>query len=153
MLPRVVRMGLKARSSQHRQQEISSRSCFMMLHRYRKTMQHGTQKRLSEPQRLPVLPLYTVEDVKKALPLFDVKPYDTIFHLGNGIKYRFLTPAISLVPEPLKFGFRTAGRKRKWYSPVILAKKAIPLSETHLRPLNQISSLWNQHMVTGSISH
>ena len=40
--------------------------------------------------RPEIQPLYTINDVWDVLPLFDVKTYEEIVHLGNGIKYRFL---------------------------------------------------------------
>ncbi len=63
------------------------------------------------------LPLYTVDDVKAVIPLFDVKPYDEIFHLGNGIKYRFLDAGHILGSGTSNCGFRTVKRKRRSYFP------------------------------------
>lgn len=38
----------------------------------------------------PVKPIYTVNDVRNTMPLFEVIPYGKIFHIGNGLKFRFL---------------------------------------------------------------
>lgn len=40
-------------------------------------------------EREPILPLYTIEDVRRCLPLFEGKPYSKAEDLGKGLRYRF----------------------------------------------------------------
>jgi len=63
--------------------------------------------------RPPVYPLYTTEDVRNVIPLFDVKPYEKIFHLGNGIKYRFLDAGHILGSGTLEFSFQEGSGEKK----------------------------------------
>lgn len=71
-----------------------------------------TKKALREGKP-PVHPLYTTENVKKVLPLFDVKPYDKVFHLGNGIKYRFLDAGHILGSGSLEFTYQDSSTEKK----------------------------------------
>ena len=41
-------------------------------------------RRAMRTGRPPAQPLYTTEDVEKVLPLFEVKEYNKIYHLGGG---------------------------------------------------------------------
>ncbi|MBS1113242.1 MAG: fold hydrolase [Nitrospirae bacterium] len=84
-------------------------------------------KKAVRAAKIPILPLYTVEDVKKALPLFEVKPYDTIFHLGNGIKYRFLDAGHILGSGTLEVWFEDSGGEKKIVFSGDIGKKDNPI--------------------------
>jgi metallo-beta-lactamase family protein len=70
-------------------------------------------KKALRADKPPVYPLYNSEDVKKTLPLFDVKPYDKIFHLGNGVKYRFLDAGHILGSGTLEFTYQDSRSAKK----------------------------------------
>jgi len=61
----------------------------------------------------PVEPLYTAADVESLLPLFDLKPYDKIFHLGSGIKYRFIDAGHILGSASLELWYQDSEEEKK----------------------------------------
>jgi metallo-beta-lactamase family protein len=75
----------------------------------------------------PVLPLYTVDDVKCVIPLFDVKPYDRIFDLGNGIKYRFVDAGHILGSGTLELWFQDSEKEKKIVFSGDIGKKDNPI--------------------------
>jgi metallo-beta-lactamase family protein len=77
--------------------------------------------------RPPVLPLYTVEDVGDVLSLFDVKPYEELCNLGNGIKYRFLDAGHILGSGTLEVWFQDSEREKKIVFSGDIGKKGNPI--------------------------
>lgn len=77
--------------------------------------------------REPVLPLYTLEDVKKTLPLCDVKPYGTIFGLARGIRYRFLDAGHILGSGTLELWYEDGGDEKKIVFSGDIGKKGNPI--------------------------
>ena len=63
--------------------------------------------------RPEIQPLYTINDVWDVLPLFDVKKYEEIFHIGNGIKYRFLDAGHILGSGTLELWFQDSEKEKK----------------------------------------
>ncbi len=61
----------------------------------------------------PVEPLYTTADVESLLPLFDLKPYDKLFHLGEGVKYRFIDAGHILGSASLEFWYQDSAKEKK----------------------------------------
>lgn len=84
-------------------------------------------KRAIRAGRLPVLPLYTVEDVKNTMPFFETKPYDTIFYLGNGMRYRFLDAGHILGSGSLEIWFQDNGGEKKIVFSGDIGKKGNPI--------------------------
>ncbi|OGW37365.1 MAG: MBL fold hydrolase [Nitrospirae bacterium RBG_13_39_12] len=87
--------------------------------------------RAGEP---PVFPLYTINDVKNVIPLFDVKSYDKIFHLGNGIKYRFVDAGHILGSGTLELWFQDRGKEKKIVFSGDIGKKNNPIVRDPLTP-------------------
>ncbi len=75
----------------------------------------------------PVLPLYTVEDVRSVLPLFDEKPYGTVFNLGSGIRYRFLDAGHILGSGTLEVWFQDSEKEKKIVFSGDIGKKGNPI--------------------------
>jgi metallo-beta-lactamase family protein len=83
----------------------------------------------------PAIPLYTAEDVKDVIPLFDVKPYDTIFHMGNGIKYRFLDAGHILGSGTLELWYQDSEKEKKIVFSGDIGKKGNPIIRDPLIPI------------------
>jgi metallo-beta-lactamase family protein len=75
----------------------------------------------------PVSPLYTVEDVKKVLPLFKRVPYGKMGHAGKGIKYRFLDAGHILGSGSLELWFQEGPREKKILFSGDIGKKGNPI--------------------------
>ena len=74
-----------------------------------------------------VVPLYTIDDAKAVIPLFDVKPYDEIFHLGNGMKYRFLDAGHILGSGTLELWYQDSEKEKKIVFSGDIGKKGNPI--------------------------
>lgn len=61
----------------------------------------------------PVEPLYTVSDAESLFPLFDLKPYGKLFHLGSGVKYRFIDAGHILGSASLEFWYQDSAKEKK----------------------------------------
>ncbi len=75
----------------------------------------------------PVLPLYTIEDVKKVLPLITRVPYGKLFPTGKGIKYRFLDAGHILGSGSLEMWFQDSPREKKILFSGDIGKKGNPI--------------------------
>jgi len=91
-------------------------------------------RKASRAGKPPVLPLYTTEDVKRVLPLFDVKPYDKMFHLGNGIKYRFLDAGHILGSGSLELYYQDSSKEKKVVFAGDIGKKDNPIVRDPVTP-------------------
>ncbi|HXX80698.1 MAG TPA: MBL fold metallo-hydrolase, partial [Thermodesulfovibrionales bacterium] len=74
-----------------------------------------------------VPPLYTVEDVRKAVPLFKRVPYGKIEYTGKGIKYRFLDAGHILGSGSLELWFQDGPREKKILFSGDIGKKGNPI--------------------------
>jgi metallo-beta-lactamase family protein len=77
--------------------------------------------------KTPFFPLYTVDDVRNVIPLFDVKPYESIFHLGNRIKYRFLDAGHILGSGTLELWVQDSETEKKIVFSGDIGKKNNPI--------------------------
>lgn len=75
----------------------------------------------------PVEPLYTSVDVDHTLPLFDVKPYDKMFHLAPGVKFRFLDAGHILGSASLEIWFQDSEKEKKIVFSGDIGKKGNPI--------------------------
>jgi metallo-beta-lactamase family protein len=82
----------------------------------------------------PVFPLYTTDDVADVIPLFDVKPYDEIFHLGKGIKCRFLDAGHILGSGSLEFFYQDSNKEKKIIFAGDIGKKGNPIVRDPVTP-------------------
>jgi len=72
-------------------------------------------------------PLYTVEDVKKAVTFFDRKSYDKIEHLGKGVKYRFVDAGHILGSGTLELWYQDSPREKRIVFSGDIGKKGNPI--------------------------
>lgn len=77
--------------------------------------------------KMPVLPLYTTEDVKNTLHFFETKPYNTIFHLGKGIRCRFWDAGHILGSSSLEIWYQDGGAEKKIVFSGDIGKKDNPI--------------------------
>lgn len=84
--------------------------------------------------RPPVEPLYTAADVENLFPLFDVKPFDKVFHLAPGIKYRFIDAGHILGAATLEIWFQESEIEKKIVFSGDIGKKGNPIIKDPLTP-------------------
>ncbi len=75
----------------------------------------------------PVEPLYTVEDVDNLMQLFDTRAYDTVFHLGPGVRYRFIDAGHILGSASIEIWFQDGPREKKIIFSGDIGKKGNPI--------------------------
>lgn len=85
--------------------------------------------------KTPREPLYTAEDVREVIPLFDVKPYEKIYHLGNGIRYRFLDAGHILGSGTLEIWFRDGEKEKKIIFSGDIGKRGNPILRDPVTPV------------------
>lgn len=77
--------------------------------------------------RPPVEPLYTISDVEGMMGLFDVREYGKIFHLGGGVKFRFVDAGHILGSASLEIWFQDSEREKKIVFSGDIGKKGNPI--------------------------
>jgi len=75
----------------------------------------------------PVLPLYTVDDVRASIPFFNKISYGKIGHTGKGIKYRFLDAGHILGSGTLEIWFQEGPKEKKIIFSGDIGKKGNPI--------------------------
>ncbi|MBI5886539.1 MAG: MBL fold metallo-hydrolase [Deltaproteobacteria bacterium] len=113
LLPRVVRDGFKGRiiTTQATRDLLEP-----MLYDSAAIQESDAAWETKKGMRLgkePVEPLYTSEDVTSILPRFDLKPYNKVFHLGNGVKCRFIDAGHILGSASLEIWFQDSAKEKK----------------------------------------
>lgn len=61
----------------------------------------------------PVEPAYTADDVRKVLPLFEAREYQKLYHLGKGVKYRFLDAGHLLGSSSIELWYQEGAKEKK----------------------------------------
>ncbi|HBG46855.1 MAG TPA: MBL fold hydrolase [Deltaproteobacteria bacterium] len=84
-------------------------------------------RRAMRTGRPPAQPLYTTEDVEKVLPLFEVKEYNKIYHLGGGVKFRFLDAGHILGSASLEIWYQDSDKEKKIVFSGDIGKKGNPI--------------------------
>ncbi len=82
----------------------------------------------------PVEPLYANGDVDAALRLFDARPYDKLFHLGNGVKFRFFDAGHILGSATLEMTFQDSKKEKKIVFSGDIGKEGNPIIKDPLTP-------------------
>ncbi len=72
-------------------------------------------------------PLYTVEDVRKAIPFFEKIPYGRIEHLGQGVKFRFVDAGHILGSGTLELWYQDSPVEKKIAFSGDIGKKGNPI--------------------------
>ncbi|MDP2689358.1 MAG: MBL fold metallo-hydrolase [Deltaproteobacteria bacterium] len=82
----------------------------------------------------PVEPLYANGDVDAALRLFDARPYDKLFHLSNGVKFRFFDAGHILGSATLELFFQDSKKEKKIVFSGDIGKEGNPIIKDPLTP-------------------
>lgn len=72
-------------------------------------------------------PLYTVDDVREALPLIDRKPYGETVHLGKGVSFRFWDAGHILGSETVEMWYQDSPVQKKIVFSGDIGKKSNPI--------------------------
>lgn len=72
-------------------------------------------------------PLYTVDDVRRALPLIDKKPYCERVHLGKGVSFRFWDAGHILGSETVELWYQDGPAQKKIVFSGDIGKKSNPI--------------------------
>jgi metallo-beta-lactamase family protein len=135
MLPRVVKEGFKGKIFT----TSATRDLLeLMLYDSAHIQENDAEWQSKKAQRAGkplILPLYTTDDVKEVIPLFDVKPYGELFHLGNGIKYRFLDAGHILGSGTLELWFQDSEKEKKIVFSGDIGKKGNPIIRDPFTPI------------------
>jgi len=134
MLPRLAREGFKGKvfstSATHDLLDPMLRdSANIQL----QDAEWATRKNL-RAGRPAVEPLYTVEDVDRILMLFEVRPYDKLFHLGDGIKYRFFDAGHILGSATLELFYHDGSQEKRIVFSGDIGKEGNPIIRDPLTP-------------------
>lgn len=127
MLPRVVKEGFKGSIvTTPGTRDLLELMLYDSAHIQESDAEWLTRKavRAGKP---PVIPLYTIDDVKHVFPLCDVKEYGRIFNLGSGMKYRFLDAGHILGSGTLELWFQDSQEEKKIVFSGDIGKKGNPI--------------------------
>lgn len=75
----------------------------------------------------PAAPLYSTDDVEAALPLFDVREYNAVYHLGHGVKFRLLDAGHILGSASVEIWYQDSDREKKIVFSGDIGKKGNPI--------------------------
>lgn len=134
MLPRIVREGFQGRII-----TTSATKDLLELMLYdsaniQETDAEWLTRKALRAGKPPIFPLYASDDVKKVIPLFDVKPYDKIFHLGSGLQYRFFDAGHILGSISLELHYQDSDREKKIIFSGDIGKKGNPIIQDPSAP-------------------
>jgi len=135
MLPRIVKEGFKGRIiTTSATEDLLEIMLYDSAHIQESDTEWLTRKAL-RAGKPPVIPLYTTEDVRNVMPLIDIKKYGEIFHIGNGIKYRFLDAGHILGSGTLELWFQDSPKEKKIVFSGDIGKKGNPIVKDPLNPV------------------
>lgn len=135
MLPRIVKEGFKGRIiTTSATKDLLEIMLYDSAHIQESDTEWLTRKAL-RAGKPPVIPLYTIEDVRDVMPLIDIKKYGDIFHIGNGIKYRFLDAGHILGSGTLELWFQDSLKEKKIVFSGDIGKKGNPIVKDPLNPV------------------
>jgi metallo-beta-lactamase family protein len=77
--------------------------------------------------RSPIEPLYTADDVSSLLPLVDIRPYDRVFNLAPGVRYRLLDAGHILGSASVEIWFKEGPDEKKIVFSGDIGKKGSPI--------------------------
>jgi metallo-beta-lactamase family protein len=135
MLPKIVKEGFKGKIiTTSATRDLLELMLYDSAHIQESDAEWLTRKAVRSGKS-PVLPLYTADDVKAVIPLFDVKPYENLFHLGNSIKYRFLDAGHILGSSSLEFYYQDSSKEKKIVFSGDIGKKDNPIVRDPFTPI------------------
>lgn len=134
MIPRIVKEGFKGRIiTTSATKDLLEIMLYDSAHIQESDAEWLTRKAI-RADKPPVIPLYTIEDVRNVMPLIDVKKYNEIFHIGEGIKCRFLDAGHILGSATLELWFQDSPKEKKIVFSGDIGKKGNPIIRDPLNP-------------------
>ncbi|MGB9715606.1 MAG: MBL fold metallo-hydrolase RNA specificity domain-containing protein [Thermodesulfovibrionales bacterium] len=134
MLPRIVKEGFKGRIfTTSATKDLLEIMLYDSAHIQESDAEWLTRKAL-RADKPPVIPLYTSEDVRNVMPLIDVKKYNEIFYIGEGIRCRFLDAGHILGSSMLEVWFHDSYKDKKIVFSGDIGKKGNPIIRDPLNP-------------------
>jgi metallo-beta-lactamase family protein len=82
----------------------------------------------------PVYPIYNRDDVQKVIPLCEPRPYNQLYHLGHGIKYRLLDAGHILGSCTLELWYQVSQVEKKIIFSGDIGKKGNPIIQDPSTP-------------------
>lgn len=126
LLPKLVKEGFRGQIiSTDATAELAEILLYDSAHIQEKEAEWKTRKALRQGRDEIVAPLYTVEDVKAALPFFVKKKYGETSHLRPGLSYCFVDAGTSWGRGASSSGTRKARLRRKSSSLATSARKGV----------------------------
>jgi metallo-beta-lactamase family protein len=130
MLPRLVKDGFKGRI-------ITSSATADLIkvmlrdsaHLQEKDAEWKTKKAFRQGRDKVYLPLYTVKDAEDTLDYVDRTTYDTMGHLGHGVKYSFLDAGHIMGSASLALWYQDSAQEKKIVFSGDIGKKNNPIIE------------------------
>lgn len=127
LVPRLIKQGFKGRIiATPATADLAEIMLYDSAQIHEADAQWQTKKALREGKE-PVLPLYTIDDVKAVIPFFNRVPYKNIEHTGRGIKYRFLDAGHILGSASLEIWFQDSPKEKKIVFSGDIGRKGNPI--------------------------
>lgn len=134
LLPRVVREGFRGKIiTTHATRDLIEPMLYDSANIQESDAEWATRKGIRSGL-LPVQPIYTAEDVQSMLPLFDLKPYDKTFHIGGGVRFRFIDAGHILGSASLELWFQDSEKEKKIVFSGDIGKKGNPIVRDPFNP-------------------
>jgi metallo-beta-lactamase family protein len=128
LIPRIVREGFTGRIiTTAGTADLAEIMLHDSAHLQEKDAEWKTRKAMRQGRDEVFEPLYTVEDVKKTVPLFERKKYGETGHLGNGAKYTFVDAGHILGSGTLELWYQDTPSEKKIVFSGDIGKKGNPI--------------------------
>lgn len=127
LVPRLIKEGFKGKIiATPATADLAEIMLYDSAHIHEADAQWQTKRALRQGKE-PVSPLYTIDDVKAAIPFFNKVPYKKIEHTGKGVKYRFLDAGHILGSASLEIWFQESAKEKKIVFSGDIGRKGNPI--------------------------
>lgn len=127
LVPRLIKEGFKGKIiATPATADLAEIMLYDSAHIHEADAQWQTKRALRQGKE-PVSPLYTIDDVKAAIPFFNKVPYKKIEHTGKGLKYRFLDAGHILGSASLEIWFQESAKEKKIVFSGDIGRKGNPI--------------------------
>lgn len=128
LIPKLVKEGFHGRiMTTSATADLTEIMLYDSAHIQEKDAEWLTKKALRQGRKSTFEPLYTVEDVREVVPLFERKSYGKIEHLGRGVKYRFIDAGHILGSATLEIWYQDSPAEKRIVFSGDIGKKGNPI--------------------------
>lgn len=128
LIPKLVKDGFKGKIiTTSATADLTEIMLFDSAHIQEKDAEWLTKKALRAGRKAIFKPLYTVEEVRAAIPFFERKLYGKIEHLGKGVKCRFVDAGHILGSSTLEIWYQDSPVEKKIVFSGDIGKKGNPI--------------------------